>query len=658
MIESSPAVFRRLLTLDSDPRAWADAPALLLVACDTAYVQHVVSLVRSLEVFSPGAHLLVHVVNPTQQVLGELNALASRLWRTHLYLSAERTSFANEAARVPYYASARFIRLRELLKQRGAIPVLALDADVLAVSPIDWNFSSKIEAEICLKRRDIGGKEAEMEPHLRVAAGAVWVKPTKRALGFMDAVVRDLHKAFSDGDPGWFIDQKILGDHVSRRTSHAAVRNINPRYVDWKFRDDAVFWMGKGDRKFLDVRYLLLREAVQFDAARRAVAANILSVMENHVAPGQLGALVDRIHLAARDFNVRPKVAVFMPRLDLPFKREGLGKNGVAPPLTADVVSLRLWWMRFALELVAALIRHGLDARLVELPAWKISPESIDNECVQLAFVPHRCKIDFLGAKTPVWFYMQEYFRSVFVLDPEGWSASSSVYPVDWNKLPAATLGVWQKYRSAFLEGSLESKFNQEPSASRGKLERAGHLPEGRYIFFPLQVPHDQSLRYFSDIDEMEAVTAVHALCRSRNRKLVLKEHPANRPSMKPFREQFCDSIVHWTEGHVHDVLLHAEAVVTLNSGVGFEAILANKPLVTLARSEYDVVAYKATPASLEASYAEAVAEDEESRISRYARFVDWFLGRHAIDLSRPEDGRRVLDRHVVTAMLSLGNSI
>ncbi|MGH8025448.1 MAG: hypothetical protein ACREO0_01865 [Pseudoxanthomonas sp.] len=656
MSGTETAVFRRLLILDTDPRAWAAAPALLLVACDDAYVQHVVSLARSLEVFSPGAHLLVHLVNPTQAVLAQLRDLSSRLWRTQLHLSAERTFFPDSEARVPYYASARFLRLRELIKQPGAIPVLALDADALAVSPIDWKFSEKPEAEICLRRRDLESDDVDL--HLRVAAGAVWVKPTKRALGFMDAVANDLLKAFADHNPGWFIDQKVLADHVTRRTAHAAVRNINPKYVDWQFLDEAVFWMGKGDRKYLDVRYLLLREALQIDGSRRAAAANVLSMMERHVAPGQLGTLGDRLHLASRDFNTKPKVAVFLPRLDLPFKREGMGRDGMPPVQAAETVSLRLWWMRFSLELVATLVRHGLDARLVELPAWEIDPQRIDAEGVQLAFVPHRCRLDFTGGETPVWFYMQEFFRSVFVLDPHGWSASSSIYPVDPDTLPAATLGVWDRYRSAFDAGTLDSKFGQNESASKLQLEESGGLPSGPYVFFPLQVPHDQSLRYFSDVAEMDAVIAAHELCKATGRTLVLKEHPANRSSMQSFRERFDGPVVHWSEGNIHDILKHADAVITLNSGVGFEALLANRPLITLARVEYDAVSHKAVPNQLRNAFEAAIAESDDARASRYARFVDWFLGRHAVDLSRPEEARRILDRLVVSALQSLGNPI
>jgi capsule polysaccharide modification protein KpsS len=120
---------------------------------------------------------------------------------------------------------------------------------------------------------------------------------------------------------------------------------------------------------------------------------------------------------------------------------------------------------------------------------------------------------------------------------------------------------------------------------------------------------------------------------------------------MVQFREEFHGQGILWTEANVHDVLRYAGSVVTLNSGVGFEALLALKPLVTMARSEYDCVAHRATPDDLTSAWRAALEEGSPQRETRYARFVDWFLGRHAVDISRPHAGRYVLDRIIERAL-------
>ena len=652
----TPPSYSRRVMRDPAPAQWADARNLLLVACDPGYFPHAAALVRSLDVFSPGEVVMIHLVNPDDATLGSADALVGELESTRLLVSTERVVLPIPDAKAAYYASARFLRTPELvsaaIKHAGrgsrAPGVLALDADSLAIAPVGHDFSDKAEAEVCVRRRDLDGED--VAEHLRVAAGAFWVRGTQRALAFAKAVASDLEREFEQGSAAWFVDQTVLGRHVLAETAEARVRNLKSKFIDWDFRDDAVFWMAKGDRKYLDVRYLLLREALDGDLERRRDAAQLLERFVQRV-PGDRSPLSGHALVRVAHARRGGRVGIYLPRLDLPWKRESMAK-GVPPFPNEDVIALRLWWKRFAMSLAHALARRNADVVLHEIPAWEIEPARIDADELDLAFVPHRCRLDFGPTATPVRFFMQEYFRPVFVVDRDGWSAASSRYPVDAARLPPAVLGAWDDYRAAFESGNLESKFEQRPPRSRDVLVAAGEIPAEPYLFFPLQIPHDQSLRYFSDVDELDAVEAAARLAAAHGRTLLLKEHPANRRSMAPFRERFSRPGVAWTEAHVHDALSHAECVVTLNSGVGFEALLAERPLVTLARVEYDAVAHRATLATLEQAYLDAIGEDLPSRRTRYARFVDWFLGRYAVDLSRPWTSGAVLDRIVREAIV------
>lgn len=641
-----PTTFARRVARKPDPAAWADAPVLLLAACDAGYLPHAIALARSLDAFAPQAHLLLHLVNPDEAAIDRVRAVAESL-SLKLHLSVEKAQLPDAAMKPAYYASARFMLMAELLAAEGSPPILALDADALAVGPLSLDFSDKPEAEICLRRRDL---EGPVEDHMRVAAGAVWAKPTPGGIAFMAAVASDLQDAFASGTAKWFVDQEILGRHVLAETGGAHVRNLKSKFADWGLREDSIFWTGKGDRKYLDIRYVLLREAFDEDPARRDAARALYSRVEALVPHKDQGGVAVRARKAFARAR-RTRTAVFLPRLDLPWKQGGMRANGGAPVPSDDTVELRLWWKRFTMELMRMLTQHGAEPRQLEIPAWEITPERVDAEDVDLAFVPHRCHLDFGPTRTPRRFYMQEYFRPVFVVDPSGWSASSSVYPVDASKLPPAVLGAWDDYHAAFMAGNLHSKFGQSLRRPREVLEAMGDLPTGRYVFFPLQIPHDQSIRYFSDYELGEALAAALALARARQLTLVLKEHPANRPSTAAFRQQVRGPDVFWSDAHLHDLLSHADGVVTINSGAGFEALLAGKPVVSLGRAEYDVAAHRGTPETLREAWDAAVSEPPADRLQRYARFVDWFLGRHAVDLSRPVAGRHVLDRIVRHAL-------
>lgn len=614
---------------------------LLLTAVDKGYLGHAIALARSLDEHAAGHHLLVHLINPDAASLSRLQACAGSLYRLHVHVSSEKVRLPVAASKAAYYASARFLRMAELLHAADAVPVLALDADALAVGPLTLDFSDKAETEICLRRRrseDTGNR------HLEVAAGAVWARPTPRARAFMQAVAADLLDAFAKGEAQWFIDQEVLARHVDAATAQTKVRNLKSKFADWNMGSDAVFWMGKGDRKYRDLRYLLLRGAFDENPAKRRDARRLADAYADALAPAHRDSQVER---AARVVQVRERLhaALFLPRLDLPWKKSSLDRDGRPPPLAEDTADVRLWWKRFAMTASNALCRLGVDARTVELPAWEITPERIDAEGVDLALVAHRSAGDFNGQRTPTWFFMQEYFRSVFVVDPSGWGAGSSVYPVDCAVLPPAVLGAWDDYRAAFLQGRLDSKFMQADRDAWPALVARHELPEQPYIFVPIQIPDDRAVVDFSDVAMTDALQAALSLAKEQGCRLVVKAHPANRARTLEMAACIDDPSVHWTQAHVHDVLRHARGVVTLNSGVGFEALLANVPLVCLGRSEYDTVAHSATLASISYAWQRACAEPAAERERRYARFVDWFLARHAVDLSRPRQADMVLQR-------------
>jgi hypothetical protein len=644
---SADATFARSASVLATPAPWRGAPVLLLTAVDKGYLGHAIALARSLDEHAAGHHLVIHVINPDAESIARLQACAGSLRRLHVHVSSEKVRLPAAASKAAYYASARFLRMAELLQARDAVPVLALDADALAVGALTLDFSDKAETEICLRRRrsaDAGSR------HLEVAAGAVWARPTPRARMFMQAVADDLVEAFAKGEAQWFIDQEVLARHVDAASALAKVRNLKSKFADWNMGPDAVFWMGKGDRKYRDLRYLLVRGAFDEDPGRRKDAARLADAYADALAPAHRDPQVEH---AARlvTAHQRLQVAVFLPRLDLPWKVSGLDRDGCPQALAEDTLEVRLWWKRFAIAASNALGRLGVDARTVELPAWEITPERVDAEGVDLALVAHRSNGDFHGQQTPTWFFMQEYFRSVFVLDPRGWGAGSSVYPVDCAALPPAVLGAWDDYRAAFLQGRLHSKFSQADRDAWPALVARRELPEQPYIFVPIQIPDDRVIVDFSDVGMAEALQAALALATQEDCKLVVKAHPANRARTRELAACIDDPRVHWTQAHVHDALLHARGVVTVNSGVGFEALLANVPLVCLGRSEYDTTAHAATLATLPNVWRDACAEPDDRRERRYARFVDWFLARHAVDLSRPDQAGRVLRRLLVDAL-------
>lgn len=617
-------------------------PLLLFTACDSQYFDYAVSLVASVDLFSPGFCFVLHLINPEQACLDRARQLVASLRSTRLVVSFKHIDLSalEEDQKRAYYASARFPQIAKLLHQCQS-PIFSLDADSLVVNPIDLDFSNKADAEVIIIRRNL---KEEMPEHLSVATGSIWLKPTQSVCQFMDRVASQIDVRLQERSLKWFVDQVVFYQQMKAMQKEVRFYNLKHKYADWDFHENSIVWAGKGHRKVNDLRFFLLQALLSDDVRRRIFAnqlgASLFTAEDDLTSSNWFHG---RLEVARKSVT---RIALFIPRLDLPWKR--VSDSFASPPLLADdVIDLRLHWKAFSVRLANAIERAGVPVDVIELPAWEINRKTIEASGAALALVPHRCRLDFDDGATPVMFYMQEFFRWVFVLNKKGWSAASSAYPVDLESLPETGSGAFEVYRQRLLAGTLGSKFAQPLRRNCAQLVAEGSIPSRQsliglrqsrsYIFLPLQIPHDQSIRYFSDLTEQTVVEALIEWARKRGVIVVMKPHPANRKSMAPFKALADGRTVFWSEAHVYDLIANATGVYTVNSGVGFEALLHIKPVVTFGRVEYDCVSFCASPDNLDAAWEHCLQADPKALEGRYRRFINWFLDDYAVDMSQPE---------------------
>src|SRR5690606_6019755 len=197
--------FQRELRIEPDPAAWAGAPVLLLTACDGGYLPHALALARSLDAVGAG-HLLLHLVNPRDEDVSLVRQVARSLRTLRLHLSTEQVCLPDAGSLPAYYASARFLRMAELLADPATrVPLFALDADALAVAPCTLDCRDKPEAEVWLRRRELRGQEPDQ---VRVVAGAVGAGDSDGAAAVIHGVAESGRARFAAGDGGWFVDHR------------------------------------------------------------------------------------------------------------------------------------------------------------------------------------------------------------------------------------------------------------------------------------------------------------------------------------------------------------------------------------------------------------------------------------------------------------------
>lgn len=641
---------------------------LLFSSCDSGYLAYAVSLIRSVDVFSPGATFFLHVINPDPQTLARVYDLQKRLQFTKLAVSFEEIDLSPLTLdqRRAYYASARFLQVSKILAFYS-VPVFSLDADSLMVNPVDSNFTDKTDADIVIVRRNLTEDQPD---HLAIATGSIWFSPTLPVIQFLEDVAVQIDQGIMDQTLEWFIDQRLFYLQMKACEEQVRVYNLKRKYADWKFSTSSILWAGKGGLKLYDLRFFLLQNLLGDDPAKRNIAHHLADEFFTLDDAGEDDWFLGRIRRALGGGNTEAiglidaqqalvseapavdrttqRVAVFIPRLDLPWGRQHSAAKQF-PIVGDDILDLRLRWKEFAVRLSNALEHAGVRVELIELPAWEIERERIDAGGYALAFVPHRCSLNMVGGKTPVLFYMQEFFRWVFVVDRCGWSAASSVYPVSRDIASHRTATSFQEYRERLSVGQLASKFSQQVSKPVKQLLEDGALPfevKGRffkrrilrpYIFFPLQVPTDQSIMLFSEYTEKLIVEALVEWAKAHDVVVVMKPHPANMKSMAPFESLVDNTHIFFSHANVKDLIQHSVAVYTINSGVGFEAILQNKPVVTFGRVEYDCATFNASPDGLDEAWKYACSVPQDELVRRYANFVNWFLECYAVDMSQPE---------------------
>lgn len=239
----------------------------IYVACDYNYFNEfgpalINSVLKNTEF---GVHL--HLYNPTQEQINhcrsidrvsityevvpiEMFNLAAEQWKTvpadpeladrrRRIITAMRkgkdTDIQQRIQRT-YFASARFIRLQQLIRPTSKL--LAIDIDAI----VRGNFP-ELDSSHDFYIHYISGRKA------RYLAGGVYLTGNSDSYNFLTEYANILKINIDADNLYWGIDQDVLTDLVPKyRWS-----NLPMKYIDWEMQDCSYIWTAKGTRKDLAV---------------------------------------------------------------------------------------------------------------------------------------------------------------------------------------------------------------------------------------------------------------------------------------------------------------------------------------------------------------------------------------------------------------------
>lgn len=315
------------------------------------------------------------------------------------------------------------------------------------------------------------------------------------------------------------------------------------------------------------------------------------------------------------------RILILAPRLDMSFKNDG---NPIPPieKMGPPNHPIRIHWKNFVYKLEKLHKDRGDKVIVKTLPLWQFTKDFVHNFDPDITYVPHHSAKSFYGTwseiRSSVRYYMQTVFPHLFSIDISGWGGDNT-FALSDKSVPHEDY--FHQYINEFVV-KRKSKFEQPMDSALPPINEP-------FILFTCQLPHDQNVINQSNVSVENALKSVLNFAKLWNLNLVIKAHPINRAAMVPLKsmvENFGYKNSFWTEdSNIHTLLEHCQALYTVNSGTGLEAILHRKPVFTFGRSDYKDVAVKVEPnySSLRGTYG------LKNKIHLYREFFNYYVHCH-----------------------------
>lgn len=290
-------------------------------------------------------------------------------------------------------------------------------------------------------------------------------------------------------------------------------------------------------------------------------------------------------------------------------------------------------------QLIASLLVGNYTFEVVQMRAFAHTARSasLDGEIYYAyhADQPGPNSYCFKGGPLPSLWYMDRAGYSGWcemAINPD-LQAESAAYPLE-----DATKAIAKVY-TQMREKNLSNQAQPEGCDDIGKIED--------FVFYPLQV-NDDSVMELTRHSQSDVIDALSIEAAAHGRPLVIKRHPlCNSSTIQAALEAAAArENVHITTGSVNALIERAHSVVVTNSSVGFQSLIARKPVYTLGRSEY---AHMTTPIAKLKDLHQPFAPTQPARTETATRQLGYMLDRYFVDIRDPSRVSARLSEHVAS---------
>ncbi|WP_426958312.1 hypothetical protein [Muricoccus radiodurans] len=242
------------------------------------------------------------------------------------------------------------------------------------------------------------------------------------------------------------------------------------------------------------------------------------------------------------------------------------------------------------------------------------------------------------------WHYKAGHLPHRLHFDREGYSGWSEVAALDQRALLAVRPEEGEEHYDAVIRPHLAS------GASKYRQDASRPVEGEGFVFVPLQLVNDSviSLKFF-EAGYLDGMRRAVARLLEAGLPVIVKRHPhCDSPEVARFLAGLPEGVV--STASVHRLIPRSRCVLTLNSGVGFEALMHLKPVVAMGRADYAPLAAELRdPDGVVQAVATARLDPALAK-----RFLLLSLEGHGLDPRDPASVRRAVLRALCHNMMEL----
>lgn len=305
-------------------------------------------------------------------------------------------------------------------------------------------------------------------------------------------------------------------------------------------------------------------------------------------------------------------------------------------------------WMSPGFDPLAA--QHAACFETIKAAAHELNLGFSEKTCLRMAdFAPRFAEegalllsVHTIGLEKNVARLKESYLPGYYYFDRTGYSGWAELA---FNKrLQAEALSYESEDRRSFIEIIKDEKITNDTSKYEQQYE-AENYEFSRikpYVFLAMQTSDDIVAR-LSNVDQIRLALLLAEKTKSLGINLVVKRHPCCKDVnieylLRRLTKEF--SNVHVSRCSVNALISQAKSVVTVNSGVGFEALLLGVPVFTAGLSDYAFVTMAITKGE---DLGEIDFLGPPVDADRINRFLDYYLREYCLCIGDIDRAKKLI---------------